>query len=125
MSLLSHTRTRSQQQRALRTLDDILSESGGVRLPPLRWTVEPNSSLTGHVPPLGSEAEVREVFEAWRALLGARLLADHGTGDRSVLRAVAPRWGLFHVYVLVQATVPKVSCEHLLEDGLRAEARTA
>ncbi|HYY10666.1 MAG TPA: hypothetical protein VE781_06975 [Kineosporiaceae bacterium] len=116
MTLLSSTRARSQQQRALRTLDDILSETGGVRLPPLRWTVEPNSSITGHVPPMGSEGEIREVFRSWTALLGARPLAEHGTDDRLVLRAVAPRWGIFHVYVSVQATVPRVLSEQLVQD---------
>jgi hypothetical protein len=117
MALLSSTRARSQQQRALRTLDDILSETGGVRLPPLRWTVEPNSSLTGHVPPLGSEEEIRELFAAWTDLLGARSLAEYGAGDRAVLRAVAPRWGIFHVYVVVQATVPRVLAEHAEQDA--------
>jgi hypothetical protein len=117
MGLLSSTKTRSQQQRALRTLDDILTETGGVRLPPLRWTVEPNSSLTAHVPPLGSEAEIRELFAAWADLLGARPLAEQGTDDRTVLRAVAPRWGIFHVYVLVQATVPRVLREHAEQDA--------
>jgi hypothetical protein len=116
MTLLSSTRARSQQQRALRTLDDILSETGGVRLPPLRWTVEPNSSITGHVPPMGSEGEIREVFRSWTALLGARPLAEHGADDRLVLRAVAPRWGIFHVYVSVQATVPRVLSEQLVQD---------
>ena len=119
MGLLSSTHVRSQQQRALRTLDDILTETGGVRLPPLRWTVEPNSSLTGHVPPLGSEAEIRELFGAWTALLGARPLAEHGAEDRIVLRAVAPRWGLFHVYVVVQATVPRLLADHADEDAGR------
>lgn len=117
MGLLSSTRVRSQQQRALRTLDDILTDTGGVRLPPLRWSVEPNSSLTGHVPPLGSEQEVRALFEAWTSLLGARPLAEFGTGDRTTLRAVAPRWGVFHVYVTVQATVPRVLGDHLVEDA--------
>jgi hypothetical protein len=122
MGLLSSTHARSQQQRALRTLDDILTETGGIRLPPLRWTVEPNSSLTGHVPPLGSETDVRHVFGAWTELLGARPLAEFGAEDRTVLRAVAPRWGLFHVYVLVQATVPRVLSEHAHEDaGLEAD----
>jgi hypothetical protein len=117
MGLLSSTHARSQQQRALRTLDDILTETGGVRLPPLRWTVEPTSSLTGHVPPLGSEAEIRELFAAWAQLLGARTLAEYGAGDRRSLRAVAPRWGIFHVYVLVQATIPSVLAEHAEEDS--------
>ncbi len=117
MGLLSSTQARSQQQRALRTLDDILTETGGVRLPPLRWTVEPNSSLTGHVPPLGSEDEIRELFDAWTDLLGARPLAEYGAADRTVLRAVAPRWGMFHVYVLVQATVPRVLGDHADEDA--------
>jgi hypothetical protein len=81
MGLLSSTQARSQQQRALRTLDDILTETGGVRLPPLRWTVEPNSSLTGHVPPLGSEGEIREPFSAWTDLLEARALAEHAGQD--------------------------------------------
>jgi hypothetical protein len=117
MGLLSSTHTRSQQQRALRTLDDILTETGGVRLPPLRWTVEPSSSLTGHVPPLASEDEIRELFAAWAELLGARTLAEYGAGDRTILRAVAPRWGLFHVYVLVQATIPRVLAEHADEDA--------
>ena len=117
MSLLSSTQVRSQQQRALRTLDDILTETGGVRLPPLRWTVEPNSSLTAHVPPLGSEGEIRELFDAWTDLLDARPLAEHGSDDRTVLRAVAPRWGLFHVYVVVQATVPHVLREAADQDA--------
>ena len=117
MGLLSSTHARSQQQRALRTLDDILTETGGVRLPPLRWTVEPTSSLTGHVPPFSSEAEIRELFVAWADLLGARTLTEYGTGDRTILRAVAPRWGLFHVYVLVQATSPRVLAEHAEEDA--------
>jgi len=117
MGLLSSKHARSQQQRALRTLDDILTETGGVRLPPLRWTVEPTSSLTGHVPPLASESEIRELFSAWTELLGARRLAEHGIGDRTVLRAVAPRWGLFHVYVTVHATVPRVLAEHADEDA--------
>ena len=117
MGLLSSTHTRSQQQRALRTLDDILTETGGVRLPPLRWTVEPASSLTGHVPPLSSEAEIRELFVAWAELLEARSLAEYGTEDRTTLRAVAPRWGMFHVYVLVQATIPSVLAEHAEEDA--------
>ena len=117
MVLLSSTRVRAQQQRALRTLDDILTETGGVRLPPLRWTVEPTSSLTGHVPPLSSEDEIRELFAAWTELLGARALAEYGAGDRTILRAVAPRWGLFHVYVLVQATIPRVLAEHADEDA--------
>ena len=125
MALLSSTRARSQQQRALRTLDDILTDAGGVRLPPLRWSVEPNSTLTGHVPPLGSEAEVREVFASWTALLGARTLAENGMGDRLVLRAVAPRWGMFHVYVVVQATVPIVLREHAAEDGCDAAVGVA
>jgi hypothetical protein len=119
MGLLSSTHARSQQQRALRTLDDILTETGGVRLPPLRWTVEPSSSLSGHVPPLGSEDEIRELFVAWTDLLGARPLAEHGAGDRTVLRSVAPRWGIFHVYVLVQATVPHVLGEHAAQDSGR------
>jgi hypothetical protein len=117
MGLLSSKHARSQQQRALRTLDDILTETGGVRLPPLRWTVEPTSSLTGHVPPLSSEDEIRELFAAWTELLGARALAEYGAGDRTILRAVAPRWGLFHVYVLVQATIPRVLAEHADEDA--------
>jgi hypothetical protein len=117
MGLLSSTHARSQQQRALRTLDDILTETGGVRLPPLRWTVEPASSLTGHVPPLGSEAEIRELFVAWSELLEARTLVEYDTGDRTTLRAVAPRWGIFHVYVLVQATIPHVLAEHAEEDA--------
>jgi hypothetical protein len=117
MGLLRSTHARSQQQRALRTLDDILTETGGVRLPPLRWTVEPTSSLTGHVPPLASEAEIREVFATWADLLGARTLSVYGAGDRTILRAVAPRWGIFHVYVLVQATVPRVLTEHAEEDA--------
>jgi hypothetical protein len=117
MVLLSSTRVRSQQQRALRTLDDILTETGGVRLPALRWSVEPNSSLSGHVPPLGSEREVRDVFDAWTALLGACPLAEFGAGDRTTMRAVAPRWGAFHVYVSVQATVPRVLRDQLAEDA--------
>ena len=117
MGLLSSTHARSQQQRALRTLDDILTETGGVRLPPLRWTVEPTSSLTGHVPPLSSETEIRELYRAWTELLGARALAEYGAGDRTILRAVAPRWGIFHVYVLVQATIPRVLAEHAEEDA--------
>ena len=117
MGLLSSRHVRSQQQRALRTLDDILTETGGVRLPPLRWTVEPTSSLTGHVPPLGSEGEIRELFAAWAELLGARSLAEYDVGDRTVMRAVAPRWGIFHVYVLVQATIPRVLAEHAEEDA--------
>ena len=117
MGLLSSTHARSQQQRALRTLDDILTETGGVRLPPLRWTVEPTSSLTGHVPPLGSETEIRELYQAWTQLLGARTLAEYRAGDRTILRAVAPRWGIFHVYVLVQATIPRVLVEHADEDA--------
>ncbi len=117
MGLLRSTHARSQQQRALRTLDDILTETGGVRLPPLRWTVEPTSSLTGHVPPLASEDEIRELFAAWAELLGARTLTEYGAGDRTMLRAVAPRWGLFHVYVVVQATVPRVLTEHAVEDA--------
>ncbi len=117
MGLLSSTHARSQQQRALRTLDDILTETGGVRLPPLRWTVEPTSSLTGHVPPLSSETEIRELYQAWTELLAARALAEYGAGDRTILRAVAPRWGIFHVYVLVQATIPRVLAEHAEEDG--------
>jgi hypothetical protein len=116
MGLLSSKHARSQQQRALRTLDDILTETGGVRLPPLRWTVEPTSSLTAHVPPLASEPEIRELFAAWAELLGARTLAECGVGDRTILRAVAPRWGLFHVYVLVQAAVPRVLADHADED---------
>ena len=117
MGLLSSTHARSQQQRALRTLDDILTETGGVRLPPLRWTVEPTSSLTGHVPPLSSEIEIRELFAAWAELVGARALVEYGTEDRTILRAVAPRWGIFHVYVLVQATIPRVLVEHAEEDA--------
>ena len=34
-----------------------------------------------------------------------------------MLRAVAPRWGIFHVYVVVQATVPRVLTEHAVEDA--------
>ena len=117
MGLLSSTHARSQQQRALRTLDDILTETGGVRLPPLSWTVEPASSLTGHVPSLVSEAETRELFVAWADLLGASTLAEYGTADRTHLRAVAPRWGIFHVYVLVQATIPYVRSEPAPEDA--------
>lgn len=117
MGLLSSTHARSQQQRALRTLDDILTETGGVRLPPLRWMVEPASSLTGHVPPLSSETDIRELFAAWAELLGARALVEYGAGDRTMLRAVAPRWGIFHVYVLVQATIPRVLAEHAEEDA--------
>ena len=117
MGLLSSTHARSQQQRALRTLDDILTETGGIRLPPLRWTVEPASSLTGHVPPLSSEAEIRELFVAWAELLEARTLAEYGAGDRTILRAVAPRWGIFHVYVLVRATIPRVLGDHAEEDA--------
>jgi hypothetical protein len=117
MGLLSSKHARSQQQRALRTLDDILTETGGVRLPPLRWTVEPTSSLTGHVPPLASEGEIRELFAAWAELLEARTLAEYGAGDRTILRAVAPRWGLFHVYVTVQATIPRVLAQHADEDS--------
>ena len=117
MGLLSSTHVRSQQQRALRTLDDILTETGGVRLPPLSWTVEPASSLTGHVPPLSSELQIRELFEAWAELLGARALAEYGAGDRTIMRAVAPRWGIFHVYVLVQATIPRVLAERVDEDA--------
>ena len=120
MGLLSSTHARSQQQRALRTLDDILTETGGIRLPPLRWTVEPTSSLTGHVPPLASETEVRQVFRAWTELLGARPLAEFGADDRTIQRAVAPRWGLFHVYVLVQATVPRMLSRHADEDAAPA-----
>ena len=117
MGHLRSTHARSQQQRALQTLDDILTETGGVRLPPLRWTVEPTSSLTGHVPPLGSEIEIRELFGAWAELLGARALVEYGAGDRTILRAVAPRWGIFHVYVLVQATIPRVLAGHAEEDA--------
>ncbi len=116
MGLLSSTRVRSQQQRALRTLDDILTETGGVRLPPLRWSVEPNSSLTGHVPPLGGEQEVRELFDAWTTLLEAQPLAEFGAADRTTLRAVAPRWGVFHVFVTVQATVSRPPCDNLAGD---------
>jgi hypothetical protein len=116
MGLLSSTQARSQQQRALRTLDDILTETGGVRLPPLRWTVEPASSLTGHVPPRSSEADIRELFVAWAELLGARTLGEYGEAEGTTLRAVAPRWGIFHVYVLVQATIPHVLAKHADED---------
>ena len=117
MGLLSSRHVRSQQQRALRTLDDILTETGGVRLPPLRWTVEPTSSLTGHVPTLSSEIEIRELFAAWTELLGARALTEYGAGDRTILRAIAPRWGIFHVYVLVQATITQVLAKHSEEDA--------
>ena len=109
MALLSRsTRRRAQQQRALRTLDEILTMDGGVRLPTLRWTVEPNSSLTGHVSPLASEQEIREAFHAWVRLLGARPLSSVETEDRTTLRAVAPQYGDYLVYVSLHATIPHV-----------------
>lgn len=97
-----------RQARALHTLDDILTEHGGVQLPPLRWTIEPNSTLTGHVPPLASEDEIHQVFTAWVDLLDLTRLHEHREGDRTIVRAVAQRYGLFHVYLTVQATVPDV-----------------
>lgn len=107
MTLLA-PRRRAQQQRALATLDDILSEFGGIRLPPLRWTIEPTSALTGHVPPLATQEEIRELFDAWADLIGTQRMDESEQFDRTLLRAVAPRYGLFHVHVSVQATIPTV-----------------
>jgi hypothetical protein len=103
--LCPSVRRRAQQQRALRTLDDILTIDGGVRLPPLRWTVEPNSSLTGHVSLPGAEPEIREAFDAWVTLLGAHPLSTVTTKERTTLRAVAPDYGDYLVHVSLYATI--------------------
>lgn len=101
------TRRRANQARALLTLDHILTQTAPA-LPDLRWTVEPNGDLTGSVPPLASEEEVRETFTGWVDHLGARLADDVRGDDRLELHAFMPHYGDQLVYVTVRATVPNV-----------------
>lgn len=100
----SRLRRKAQPFIMLEELWSIL-ELGVGTAPEIAWMIEPSGQITGLVPDVGGELEIRYAFHAWAELVGARRLGEVVVGGVTNLKAVADAYGPRLIRVVVVAEI--------------------